>query len=339
MDTQIVKRVSMAEAGKVADAIAATKVFEHELSTLSDNTRRARRADLATWVEYLNAATVDTTGQDFYSNPACWHGVTAGLVSGFVQWMLRSGYAINAINRKLSTVKVFCRLASRAGIIPGDELARIQTISQFQHSQGLEIDRKRPTTRVGNKKAQSVELSPEQVKILRNLPGDTPQAKRDRLILALMLDQALRVSEAVILNVADFNLRRRTLTFYRPKTETTETHRLTDYTYDCLCDYLECEGAPQLGYLILSSNKAGKLVGSSMTERSVTRRVNDIGKELIGVENLSAHDLRHSAATRAARGGTSVNALMGLGGWTSAATAMRYVDRQKIANDGVRFDD
>jgi len=41
----------------------------------------------------------------------------------------------------------------------------------------------------------------------------------------------------------------------------------------------------------------------------------------------------------AIRGATGVNALMGLGGWTSAATAMRYVEKQKIANDGVKFED
>lgn len=339
MDTQIVKRLSLSEAGMLADHVAAKSVFDRELATLSENTRRARRADLSTWQAYLDAAHVDTTGCDFYSSPVCWAGVTSGLVDGFVQWMLTQGFAINAVNRKLSTVKVFCATAAKAKVLDAGELALIQSITQYQHGQGVELDKQRPVTRKGAKKAVAVDLDAQQAKELKGLPGDTPQAKRDRLMLCLMLDQALRVSELVILNVADFNLKRRTFTFYRPKTKQSETHRLTNHTADALIDYLECEGAPEIGRLIVGTTQRGTLTGEPMSERAVTKRVNWLGKEYLGIDNLSAHDLRHSAATRAARGGTGVNALMGLGGWTSAATAMRYVNKQRIANDGVKFEE
>jgi hypothetical protein len=53
MDTQITKRYSITEAGQVADAVAAQTVFDRELATMSANTRRARKADLATWAQYL----------------------------------------------------------------------------------------------------------------------------------------------------------------------------------------------------------------------------------------------------------------------------------------------
>ncbi len=339
MDTQIVKRLSLSEAGQLADHVAAKSVFDRELATLSENTRRARRADLATWATYLDAAQVDVTGCDFYGSPLCWAGVTSGLVSGFVQWMLKNGYAINAVNRKLSTVKVFCAMAAKAKVLDAGELALIQSIKQYQHGQGFELDKQRTVKRIGAKKSVAVDLDSDQAQKLKALPGDTPQAKRDRLMLCLMLDQALRVSEIVILNVADFNIKRRTFTFYRPKVKATETHRLTNATADALIDYLEADGAPEIGRLIVGTTQHGALTGEPMSERAVTKRVNWLGEEYLGIDNLSAHDLRHSAATRAARGGTGVNALMGLGGWTSAATAMRYVNKQKIANDGVKFEE
>lgn len=339
MGTELVKLYGVVEAGRVADAVAAQTIFARALATLSPNTRRARAADLATLDAYLTSAAVDTTGCAWGSDPACWADVTYGLVSGFVQWLLQQGQAIASVNRKLSTVRSFCGLAAQAGTLAGDELARIQTIRKIQYSAGVELDKGRDTTRVGSKKSTSVELDATQVKALKELVSGTPQAARDRLLLCLMLDQALRVSEVALLTVDAFDLRRGTFTFYRPKTKNTETHRLTSATADALATYLDQPGAPGVGLLLCASDKTGRLLAGGMSERAITKRVNNLAKMLLGVPNLSAHDLRHSAATRAARGGTSLSALMGLGGWKSVQMAMRYVDRQRIANDGVKFDD
>ena len=73
-----------------------------------------------------------------------------------------------------------------------------------------------------------------------------------------------------------------------------------------------------------------------MSERALTKRVNYLGKR-IGVEGLSAHDLRHSWATRAARNKTSAFALQDAGGWNSLAMPARYVEAAKIANEGVNL--
>jgi integrase len=73
-----------------------------------------------------------------------------------------------------------------------------------------------------------------------------------------------------------------------------------------------------------------------MTERSITRRVGELG-ERIGIDNLSAHDLRHSWATRAIRKGTDPFALQQAGGWTSMQTVRKYVDESTIANEHVHL--
>ena len=54
------------------------------------------------------------------------------------------------------------------------------------------------------------------------------------------------------------------------------------------------------------------------------------------VEGLSAHDLRHTWATRAARNGTPIDRLQDAGGWNSPAMPLRYVEAAKVANEGVR---
>ena len=55
------------------------------------------------------------------------------------------------------------------------------------------------------------------------------------------------------------------------------------------------------------------------------------------VEGLSAHDLRHTWATLAARNGTPLERLQDAGGWNSLAMPSRYVEAARIANEGVRL--
>jgi hypothetical protein len=81
--------------------------------------------------------------------------------------------------------------------------------------------------------------------------------------------------------------------------------------------------------------------------------VHDLGAA-VGLVGLSAHDLRHYWATRAARSGTPLDRLQDAGGWASPATPaypaspgtaaptgagagvpLRYVESAKIANQGV----
>jgi integrase len=56
------------------------------------------------------------------------------------------------------------------------------------------------------------------------------------------------------------------------------------------------------------------------------------------LKGLSAHDGRHSWATKAVRSGTDPFALQEAGGWNSLAMPRRYVEAARIANEGVKLD-
>ena len=56
----------------------------------------------------------------------------------------------------------------------------------------------------------------------------------------------------------------------------------------------------------------------------------------LGIDGLSAHDLRHYWATTAAAK-TDPFSLQQAGGWSSLAMPRRYVEDAKIANEGVRL--
>jgi integrase len=67
------------------------------------------------------------------------------------------------------------------------------------------VDRARTPTRKGAKKAQPVPLTPEQAARLKAQP-DTPQGRRDTLLLCLLLDHGPRVGEVTGLQVTDFDV-------------------------------------------------------------------------------------------------------------------------------------
>ena len=80
-------------------------------------------------------------------------------------------------------------------------------------------------------------LTPDQAARLKAQP-DTPQGRRDALLLCLLLDHGLRVGEVAGLAVRDFDLAAGELRFYRPKVDKIQTHRLTADTLAAARAYL-----------------------------------------------------------------------------------------------------
>ena len=117
-----------AQAGAIANHYAALNAFSDYRNRKADNTLAAHDADLVTFAEYLAHVGADVAGSALSTDPASWQGMTWGLVKGFVAWMLGEGYAIGSINRKLSTVNVYAKLAAQAGAIGAEDLALIRSV-------------------------------------------------------------------------------------------------------------------------------------------------------------------------------------------------------------------
>lgn len=339
------------DTGQLANEYAKAGVFAEYEKEQAENTIRRQRGDLAVFAEYLCAAGLfecpDETagdkerqrffsdqGEKFRTQPENWRIVTHGLVKGFRLWMEKQGYAIGSINVRLSTVKKYSELAFGAGILTEEQNSLIHTVKGYSRKAAKKVDEKREVKRTGSKKEHAVTLTKSQADRLKAQP-DTPQGRRDAVIMALLLDHGLRVGELAGLQVAAFNLKEKTFTFYRQKVNKTQTHRLTADTLAAVRAWLTSD-APAMGPLLRGSRKGGHLTEAGMTERSLTDRVRVLGEE-IGVSGLSAHDCRHYWATRAARQGTDPFALQEAGGWSSLAMPRRYVEAAKIANEGVKL--
>lgn len=319
-----------------ADRAAARGAFAAYRAGLSEQTRRAQDADLARWGRYLAAVGAPGVGYDWAGDPSSWAGVTWGLIEAFLRWQLAGGYAVASVSRALSTVRSYCRQAARAGVITAEALALIETIEAAapRSKKARNLDQQREVTRIGEKKAVPTKISPAEARTLKAQSVDTPQGRRDGLLMCLLLDHGLRVSEVADLQVRDLDVRRGSMTFYRRKVDKTQTHKLTKDTLKAARVYMQLD-ALATGGLLRNSDRTGQL-GEPISIQGLRDRVTFLGKRA-GLEGLSPHDCRHFWASRAAQGGTDPLALQEAGGWASLAMPRRYVEAALVANERVRL--
>lgn len=321
-------------AGAAADRAAASTRIDDYRSRRAAETLRRQDDDLLLFSEFLEQAGIP--GGDFTRDPFAWRGITWGLVEAFIKWQLAQGYAVPTVNVRLSTVKTYARLAFQAGALDAQAYALIHAIKGYGRGEQRRIDGHRsPNIRRGLKKAEPVRITPDQAASLKTHP-DTPQGRRDRLLMCLLLDHGLRVGEAAGLCVEDFIPADGLLRFFRSKVGKEQTHRLSESTRAAFTDCASHGELPETGKLLRCSLKNSALGKAGITTRAITLRVKVLGEER-GIHGLSAHDCRHAWATSAARNGTDPFALQEAGGWSSLAMPRRYVEEQEIANDGVKL--
>ncbi len=150
------------------------------------------------------------------------------------------GYAIDSINVRLSTVKVYCKLAAKAKVLDAADYALIKLVTGYRHKEKRNVDLNREITRIGDKKAEAIILSKAQADALKAQP-DTAQGRRDALLMCLLLEHGLRCGEVEALTVQSLNLDDETLTFYREKVNIEQKHELTKDSRQAARRYLESE--------------------------------------------------------------------------------------------------
>jgi len=340
---------TLVEVGQIANQHAARGVFADYLSRKADNTIRRQAADLMRFVEFLRqigegarvplGAALEAFVQAVRMFPdgpepdtIAWQGMSWGLVEGFRNWMVQQGDAVGSINVRLSTVKAYAKLATKAGALTAEEYALIRTVAGYAHKEARRIDERRHVSRRGSKKATAVHISVKQARKLKLQP-DTPQGRRDTLLVCLLLDHGLRVGEVARLQVSDFDLKAGEMRFRRPKVDKVQTHKLSADTARALRAWADSGDAPRNGSLLRGSRRGGKLTEIGMSERAITERVRVLGEQ-VGLVGLSAHDCRHYWATYWADK-VDVLRLQEAGGWSSLAMPRRYVEESEIANEGM----
>jgi integrase len=272
-------------------------VFNEYRSLRSEHTLRRQEADLLLFREFLTLSKVKS--QDLCLDPATWRVITWSLVEGFVKWQLSKGYAIPSINVRLSTIKTYARLSVQAGTLTPQEYALIREVQSYTSIEQVHIDQRRPIHRIGYKKAEPIKLSSEQAAALKDQP-DTPQGRRDILMMNLLLDHGLKVGELSELRTNDFDLS-------DGKTRFCYKDQWQKLSPGTLAAFQACLSAGELdpsSFLLRRSKKNEELGEAGMSDRAITGRVCALG-EKIGIKNLSSHDCRYYWSTSSERNGSN----------------------------------
>jgi integrase len=220
-------------------------------------------------------------------------------------------------------VKAYCKIAHDAEVISTPVYARIQGVKGIQRKQARNVDKRRDVTRVGTKKASSVDIPDLLMGALKH-PDTGQLTPRDTLLMCLLLDHGLRVGEVVILQKTQISITNRLLMFDRPKVSKQRILALlTEDTYAAAQAYLPTIPAEQESLFDLAVS-------------SIQERVRLIGRS-VGIPNLSPHDCRHSAADRAARNGATLDAIMEFLGHSNYQTSLGYLKRRAISNEGIKL--
>lgn len=328
---------AMAQIGAVANEHAKAAAFIEYTMRKSPNTLRRQRDDLADFARFLSRAGINTAAEALQEDPEAWRGATFGIVAAYRGYMMKAGNAIGVVNLRLSTVRVYCGLAAQAGTVEPNELVLIRSVKGYAAKESRNVDEKRETKRMGTRKDAANVLASDQLAKIRARP-DTPQGRRDAVMLGLLGGLGLRVGEVCGLTVGNVNIAGNTVSFYRPKVDKHQTHELRGALATAMRAYIEQDaGSDPKAPLLRASRKGGALTHEGMTRFGIAKRVQQLGKE-IGVSNLSPHDLRHSWATGKAKK-KDVVALRDAGGWSSLAMPSRYIHAAAIANAGLGDDE
>ena len=315
-------------------AASAHSHFNNYHSRCAEETLRRQEADLLLFREFIEGTGIHT--HDLYSEASAWRVVSWTLVEAFNKWQLEKGYAITSVNVRLSSIKSYARLAMQVGTLTPQEYALIRGVQGYTNHEQTRIDQHRQINRIGVKKSQPIKLTPEQANALKEQP-DTPQGRRDALMMCLLLDHGLRVGEAAELSLKNFDLAEGVLRFSRSKVSKEQIQSLSPATRAAL---QACTAADELisgGLLLRRSKKNEGLGEAGMSERAITGRVHYLGEKL-GILGLSANDCRYYWSLSASHQGNASLELEQNTGWSSLSRPGSMLDENEMVSGDEELD-
>lgn len=244
-------------------------------------------------------------------------GQANALVLGYRAHLEARGLAAATVQRRLSALRALVRLARMLGLV-----------SWTIEIQAPHVERCRDTRGPGRVGFQ---------RILTQLESQSgPAALRDRAMIRLLYDLALRRAEVVALDLADLDLERGTLAVLGKGRTSKVPLTLPKRTSEALGAWVTVRG-PTPGALFTNFDRARKGPGRRLTGTSLYRVVVRLGQRA-GIQ-ARPHGLRHAAITEALdRSGGDVRSVQRFSRHRDLRTLLVYDDnRQDLAGRVARL--
>jgi len=245
------------------------------LAGRSPRTLRAYRDDLEGYRAFTGAPTIDAAAAQLLETG---HGEANAAALAYRASLLERGLAPATVNRRLAALRSLVKLARTLGLVPWTLEVPAVKGESYRDTRGPGV---------------------EGVRALLGSLDARQDAKgvRDRLIIRLLYDLALRRAEVVSLDVEDVDLLAGTVAVFGKGRREKLLRTLPDATRAALAAYLAVRGTAP-GPLLVNCDRAGK-APTGLTTTSVYRVVRALGAG-VGL-SVRPHGLRHSSITEALR--------------------------------------
>ena len=267
---------------------------ERVLKNKSDNTLRAYRRDILQLLDFLDKLNLEIKG------------IKEKHIKDFLQDLKRENISKRSINRKLSSIKGYCKFLERKDYIKENPSKLIEN-NEFK-TNVLPIFSK-------------IDI----LKIRELLSDRIFNILRDRLIVELLYSSGIRATELLNLSEGLFNFEEREFKV------TGKSERIVFYSKTCsevLRDYLEAKrqrfGDDYKKEILFVNSKQERL-----SDRSLRRIVDRIVKRAQIIKELSPHSFRHSFGAYMVHKGMNLHYLQELMGHSSIESTKIYLDYSK----------
>lgn len=278
-------------------------LIEAFLAGRNPRTLRAYQADLSVFTKFLGASTFEQAASLLLQKE---HGSANALILNYRNFLIEKKFAAATINRRLAAIRSLVKLARMIGLVPWT-----------LEIDGVPHENYRDTQGPGTKG----------VRFMLDKLESTPDHKtvRNRAILRLLFDVALRRAEVAALDIKDVDLSTRKIRVLGKGRSAQETLTLPQKTTAALEAWVKVRGAED-GPLFINYDRAHK--GNRLTGTSIYRIIRDLGKQA-GLA-VRPHGLRHAGITAAldATGG-DVRRVQRFSRHRDVRTLTIYDDRRK----------
>jgi integrase/recombinase XerC len=286
-------------------------VVDAWLAGRSPRTLRAYAGDLDHFARFVGA---DSGGSavDYLLNNG--HGQANACVLGYRGWMTGLGLAAATIARRLAALRSVVKCARMLGRTTWSLDVEAPKAAKYRDTRGPGLDGWRRM--VDRAKGD----------------GDTPKARRDRALIRLLHDRALRRGEAVGLDLADVDLAEATVEVLGKGRSQTERLTIGEPTVKALREWIESRG-PDPGPLFIRLDPGGQ--GQRLTGEGVRLIVGRLA-EGSGIDRrVRPHGLRHGAITESLDRGDDIRHVMKFSRHKDMKTLMIYDDSREDAGGDI----
>ena len=261
--------------------------FLENIKGLSKNTTSSYQRDLNKLSKFLQAS--DING---------FNGLSEEICSAWIADLFQHNVSARSIQRHISSAKGFFNYLKKIGLVTDSPFDLISSPKSPSHLPSV--------------------LSPEEVSQLLNFKPKNAQEKRDLAIIELIYSSGLRVSEAINVNLNDFEDNKNFLRVLG-KGSKTRLVPVGRYAQNAINDWVvEREK--------LSTNDNALFVnlrGNRISTRSVQERIKNIAI-MQGLPPVNPHMLRHSFATHLLESSGDLRSIQELLGHSSLSTTQIY---------------